>query len=85
MPFLNLIITGVISVDDNIRYGNCSSFPKTQVLSMVELAEIAGLATGVVTTARLTHATPSTAYAHSPARGWEDDSKTPSPCRDIGK
>jgi len=34
---------------------------------------MAGLSTGVVTTARLTHATPAATYAHTPERNWEDD------------
>jgi len=32
-----------------------------------------GKSTGVVTTARVTHATPAACYAHSPERNWEDD------------
>lgn len=42
-------------------------------MTMMELAEEAGLSTGVVSTTRLTHATPATNYAHSPSRGWEAD------------
>ena len=34
---------------------------------------ITGKSVGIVTTARMTHATPSAAYAHTPARGWESD------------
>jgi hypothetical protein len=34
---------------------------------------ISDRSTGVVTTARLTHATPAAAYAHSPTRKWESD------------
>jgi alkaline phosphatase len=37
------------------------------------MAEQAGLATGVVTTARLTHATPAATYAHVASRDWESD------------
>jgi alkaline phosphatase len=46
-------------------------------LSIVELAESAGLSTGVVTTTRLTHATPASVFAHGPDRNWEDDSYLP--------
>lgn len=42
--------------------------------TLVELAERRGLATGIVSTARLTHATPATLYAHSLIRSWEADS-----------
>ena len=37
------------------------------------MAEAAGLATGVVSTARITHATPAAMYAHTPNRDWESD------------
>eukprot|EP00794_Sanderia_malayensis_P012975 gene12975-14309_t len=77
---------GVISVDDNIQYGKCHSFPRTTVLSMVELAELKGLSTGIVTTARLTHATPSTGYAHSASRKWESDADmSDRSCVDIAR
>ncbi|MFA0698277.1 alkaline phosphatase, partial [Vibrio sp. 10N.222.49.C9] len=33
-----------------------------------------GLSVGLVTTTRITHATPAAAYAHSPDRDWENDS-----------
>ena len=36
-----------------------------------------GKATGFITTTRVTHATPSSLYAHSPERGWEDDGDIP--------
>ncbi len=46
----------------------------------------AGKWTGIVTTTRITHATPACAYAHSPHRGWEDDGAIPesvTKCHDI--
>ena len=46
--------------------GNGSAVP-----TVVELAKAAGLGTGVVTTARLTHATPAAAYAHTCHRDGE--------------
>ncbi|KAJ8867791.1 hypothetical protein PR048_031596 [Dryococelus australis] len=42
----------------------------------------AGRSTGLVTTTRVTHATPSGAYAHAD-RSWENDADTPRPCKDI--
>ncbi len=50
-----------------------------QVAIEVELTTIADLARangkdyGIVTTTRITHATPATVYAHSPERDWESD------------
>ena len=42
---------------------------------------------GIVTTTRVTHATPAAMYAHSAHRDWECDSSMPttaSKCKDIG-
>ena len=61
---------------------NCQTFPGKSVLSIAEMAELNGLSTGVVSTARVTHATPATAYSHSPHRNYE--ASAPSGCRDIG-
>ena len=76
---------GVISADGNAIRDNCTSFSDTSVLSLLELAEIKGLSTGVVTTTGITHATPATAYAHTPERNWENDAMAPKGCKDIGK
>src|SRR5690606_18294284 len=52
-------------------------------------AEARGLATGIVTTTRITHATPAATYAHSPNRDWEDDTQVPremgEECADIAR
>lgn len=47
------------------------------VATVLEMAELRGLATGLVTTARVTHATPAANYAHLPERNWEADSDLP--------
>lgn len=62
---------GVLSVDDTVVRGDHSTV--RQVKTLFEKAEERGLATGIVTTARLTHATPAACYAHSPERDWEND------------
>ena len=41
--------------------------------TLLEYFEKKGKSTGVVTTARVTHATPAACYAHSPERNWEHD------------
>ncbi len=63
----------IISLDDTVEISKCGT--GAPVMTMMELAEKAGLATGVVTTTRLTHATPATNYAHSPQRDWESDAQ----------
>ena len=47
--------------------------------------QISGKSTGIVTTTRVTHATPAAAYAHAPNRYWERDVDLPpgSLCNDI--
>jgi len=63
---------------------------KSKVVSILTLAERAGMSTGIVTTTRITHATPASSYAHSVDRDWESDvdvkpSGGGSKCPDIGK
>ena len=67
---------GVISVNQNVMRGDCATQTGNQVMTFLERAEMRGLATGVVTTARLTHATPAANYAHSMERYYENDSET---------
>lgn len=49
----------------------------------------AGKSTGLVTTTRVTHATPAALYAHAASRYWEDDGKVPpaarTSCKDIAR
>ncbi len=79
---------GVIAQDGRARRGDCAGARGHELRTLLELAEQKGLATGIVTTTRLTHATPAATYAHSPERGWEGDSKLPpqarrQDCKDI--
>ena len=64
---------GLISVSDAALRGDCASQQGTELLTFLELAEARGLATGVVSTARLTHATPAANYAHVMERNFESD------------
>lgn len=75
---------GVISLTNEAERGDCASSLDARAATFVELAEEAGLATGVVSTARLTHATPAAAYAHSPHRDWERDSTMPAEAKEAG-
>lgn len=72
------------------RKNDCADSRGKHLLSWLTLADSAGLATGVVTTARLTHATPAATYAHVPHRDWENDSDLPEEaiaqgCTDIAQ
>jgi len=78
-PTMSAIITGVktdegiLSVDQNVSRANYKTVKGNETRSLLELAEIAGKSTGVVSTARLTHATPGACYAHTADREWESD------------
>ena len=63
----------VIGVDQTVPGGNCAASKGREVKSLIQMAEDAGLATGIVTTTQVTHATPAAAYAHVADRDWEDD------------
>jgi alkaline phosphatase len=81
---------GVIGVDSTVVRNDCKSSIGHHVTTALELAEIAGKSTGVVTTARITHATPAAAYAHAANRSWEDDkdmkkAEDASACKDIAR
>jgi alkaline phosphatase len=75
---------GVLGVSHHQPHGQCEGASEHYLQTLVEKAEIAGLRTGVVTTARLTHATPGSTYAHSPSRDWEDDSQLTDEAKTFG-
>jgi alkaline phosphatase len=68
---------GVIGVDEDIERGDCSTVAGNELVTALELAEIAGKSTGIISTARITHATPAATYAKSADRNWEDVSDMP--------
>jgi alkaline phosphatase len=78
---------GALSVGQQVARGECAG-DGDALVTLLELADAAGLATGVVTTTRLTHATPAATYAHVSDREWEADADMPpaaiaAGCRDI--
>ncbi len=75
---------GVIGVDEDIVRGDCSTVFGNELVTALELAELAGKSTGVVSTARITHATPAATYAKSADRNWEDVSDMPAAAVDAG-
>ena len=63
-----------LGYDSSIVRGRPSSHAKAEKLqSVLSWAQEAGLKTGFVTNARLTHATPAALYAHAASRDWECD------------
>lgn len=66
-------LNGTIGVSQLAVLDDCSTLAASSVKSIFEIAEETGLATGVVSTARITHATPAATYAHTVERDWEND------------
>jgi len=78
-PTMSAIISGVktdegvLSVDQEIVRGDYRTVAGHETKTLLEYAEEAGKSTGVVSTARVTHATPGACYAHTADRNWESD------------
>lgn len=77
-------LAGVLSVDQRVTRGDHTTVEGRKLTTIVELAERAGLSTGMVTTTRVTHATPGACYAQSPDRDWEADVHLPAAARAAG-
>lgn len=71
---------GVIGVDETVRHGECGDVAGGKVDSIGDLAASMGKSVGVISTARITHATPAALYANSANRNFEVDSKLPDGC-----
>lgn len=85
--FLNGIKTnsGILGVDEDVRRGYCADLTEQRkVVSILALAEKAGMSTGIVTTTRVSHATPASSYAFSADRNWEADADIKKRAKDDG-
>lgn len=82
---------GMIGGDSTVKRGICSTLLGHESRTALELAEMAGMSTGTISTARITHATPAATYSHSSDRDFEDDGKLakawkdPTGCKDIAR
>jgi alkaline phosphatase len=84
-PTATAMVTGVktndgaIAVDQTInrQEPDAAVTASKSLKTILEQAEERGMSTGVVSTARITHATPAVNYAHISNRDWEDDSRLP--------
>ncbi|MFO6446490.1 alkaline phosphatase [Erythrobacter sp. NE805] len=79
---------GVLGIGPEATRGVCSEALAHQLPTMGEEAKKRGLAVGIVTTTRITHATPAAVYAHIADRDWESDTNIPAAqqgqgCKDI--
>jgi alkaline phosphatase len=81
---------GHISVSAAAAHGDCRAALENELPTLLEMAVDEGFGTGVVSTTRITHATPAATYAHVPHRDWESDTQLPpeaiaAGCRDIAR
>ena len=84
-PTMTAMVTGVKTIGDSIAVNQfvAHSEPDVTVVdanrltTILEQAKEHGLSAGVVSTARITHATPAATYAHTANRDWEGDSDLP--------
>lgn len=75
---------GVLSIGQGAVRKDCKGALAAPMLTLWELASSSGMATGVVTTARVTHATPAATFTHSAERNWEKDVDLPPEARAAG-
>ena len=75
---------GVLGVNGSVERDDCAAALTNTLPTLAELAEQKGMSTGIVSTARITHATPAGAYAHSPNRNWESSVSTPDQAEALG-
>lgn len=64
---------GSIGVTQAANIKDCTTAKTTGTTTLWEMAEAAGMATGVISTATITHATPAATYAETVERDWEAD------------
>ena len=75
---------GFIGVGEAATPGDCTSGKANPLPSSAEAAKRAGLQVGIVTTTRITHATPAAVFGHSVSRDWESDKDIPAAERPEG-
>lgn len=71
---------GVLNVDARVARGACGAGAAARLIPISELAHARGRAVGVVSTTRITHATPASVFSYAADRNYEDDSKLPDGC-----
>jgi alkaline phosphatase len=75
---------GVLGIGQQVTRGDCAGARGASLLTLWELAASNGMATGVVTTTRVTHATPAATFSHAADRNWENDTELPPAAKAAG-
>lgn len=71
---------GTINIDDAGAYDSCDAAATAGLTTFSEIVSGMGKSVGIVSTARLTHATPAAVYARTANRDWEDNTQLPEGC-----
>lgn len=88
-PTMTAIMTGIktddglLSLNQNANRRDYKTAKSNETETLLEMADEKGLSTGVVTTTRVTHATPAACYAHTVERDWESDKNIFDTARDA--
>ena len=77
-------VRSVIGVGPEAVENDCAATAPFKVPSLFSMAEDKGYATGIVSTATITHATPASTYAHTAQRDWEVDANMPEAAKAAG-
>lgn len=75
---------GVIGIGPEVAENDCAASKMHELPTLFGFAQTQGMATGVISTARITHATPAASYAHTAQRDWEADSDLSADARAHG-
>jgi alkaline phosphatase len=73
----------IINVPDTVAVNDCAAGVATKVKLFSEIASEMGKSVGVISTARITHATPAAVYARTVNRDWEDNTSIPEGCTQL--
>lgn len=79
---------GVLGVGPEVARGDCAAARESELETFWDVAGAVGMKIGLVTSTRITHATPAAVYSHSSERNWEYDGElsvdaNAGGCRDI--
>jgi alkaline phosphatase len=73
----------LINITSNVAVGDCVAGAENGTKMFAEIVSEAGKSVGVISTARLTHATPAAVYARTVNRDWEDNTLVPEGCEQM--
>jgi alkaline phosphatase len=71
---------GMINILDTVAEGDCVAGLEAGTRTFAEIVSEMGKSVGVISTARITHATPAAVYARTASRDWEDNTGIPEGC-----